>query len=267
MLNIRGRVQIEEVVRSFGVADSQLPYAAAKTLTRTGQQVKAAESDAIAKAFKSPTPFTKNAVYLQTATKTRLQARVWLKDLGSKPSYLLPQIEGGMRPMKRFETRLKMAGFMTANQRAVPGQAAKLDAYGNMSRGLIMKILSQLKTAVVQGDYSDASNSRRSRAKRATVQYFVSKGTGSSRNGLAGRQRDTYRQHLPAGVWERRVHAWGSSIRPVLLFVNGTKYSKRFDFFGVAERVIVTNLKANAEEAVREAMATARFSVQRGLFR
>lgn len=266
MLVIKGRVSIEEVVRSFGVADSQLPYAAAKTLTRTGQQVKAAEGEEIARSFSNPTPYTKGSVYLQTATKTRLQARVWLKDQGSKPSFLMPQIEGGARPMKRFETRLKMTGFMSADQRAVPGTAAKLDAYGNMSRGQINQILSQLKTAVVQGDFSNATNSKRSRAKRANVQYFVSKGPGSSRSGFAGKVRGQYGQHLPAGVWERRVHAWGQSVRPVLLFVNGTKYSRRLDFFGVAQRVIDVNLVTNAEAAVREAMLTARFRVQRGLF-
>lgn len=266
MLIIRGRANIEEVVRAFGVADSQLPYAAAKCLTKTGQQVKAAETQEILTSFNAPTPFTQRAVYMQVATKTRLQARVWLKDLGSKPSYLVPQIEGGDRPMKRFEQRLRMLGYMTASQRAVPGEAAQLDAYGNVSRGQITKILSQMGTAVVAGDYSNASNSKRSKAKRAVVQYFVSKGSGSQRRGYAHAKRVMFGQHLPAGVWERRLFAWGSSVRPVLLFVNGSSYAKRFDFFGVAQRIVDANLAHNAEQAVRGAMATARFTVQGGLF-
>jgi hypothetical protein len=265
MLNISGRVKIEDVVRAFGAAESQLPFAIAKTLTKTGQQVKAAEEAGIVSAFQNPTPYTRRAVYLQGATKARLQARVWLKD-GNRPEhYLLPQIDGGGRPLKRFEQRLRMLGFMGSDQRAVPGKAVQLDAYGNMSRGQITKILSQLKTAVVQGDFSNATNSKRSRAKRATTQYFVSKGSGSQRHGLAGRKAAGYAQHLPAGVWERRVHAWGTSVRPVLLFVRGATYAKRFDFFGIAQDIIDRHLVANARVTVAEAMRTARFSVQGGL--
>jgi hypothetical protein len=271
MLVIKGRVNIEEVVRSFNVADSQLPYAAAKALTRTGQQVKAAETDEIKRVFNNPTAYTKGAVYLQTATKTRLQARVWLKEVWSKGGeahhYLEPQIFGGERSRKRFEVRLQAAGLMKRNQRAIPGQAARMNAYGNISPGQIVQILSQLKTAMVLGDNSNASNSKRSMAKRAKAQYFLSNGPGSTRKGMDGRHgRADYRQHLPAGVWQRRVTASGTTVHPVLIFVNGTKYSKRFDFFGVGERVIVTNLVANAQAAVREAMATARFRVQGGLF-
>ena len=266
MIKISGKVNIQDVVRAFGVAESQLAFATAKALTKTGQQVKVAEEREIASAFQNPTAYTLRSVYLQGATKVRLQARVWLKD-GKRPEhYLLPQIEGGGRPVKRFEERLRKLGYMAADQRAVPGTAVQLDAYGNMSRGQITKILSQLRTAVVQGDFSNASNSKRSRAKRATTQYFASKGTGSQRHGLAGRKAATYGQHLPAGVWERRVHAWGTSVRPVLLFVRSTNYSKRFDFFGVAESTIDRYLLTNAKAAAADAMRTARFSVQGGLF-
>lgn len=264
MLRINGRADIRDVVRAFGVAESQLPFAAAKALTKTGQQVKAAETDEIVKTVDNPTAYTRRAVFLQGATKTRLEARVWLKD-GDRPEhYLLPLIEGGGRPLKRFEERLRMTGYMQANERAVPGSAIQLDAYGNISRGTVNKILSQLRTAVVSGDYSNASNSKRSRAKRSVVQYFVSKGSSQQRKGWAHAKRTTFQQHLPRGVWERRVHAWGTSVRPVLLFVKSTAYSKRVDFFGVAERVINTFLKVNAEQAVADAMRTAKFKVTGG---
>lgn len=260
MLRINARVNIQEVVKALGAAESQLPFAAAKALTKTGQQVKVAEQLEIASNVTSPTPYTSRAVYLQTATKTRLEARVWLKD-GNRPEhYLLPLIEGGSRPLKRFEQRLRMLGYMGADERAVPGTAMQLDAYGNVSRGQIVKILSQLRTDVVSGVSQNATNSKRSKAKRATVQYFASQGSGSQHPGWAQRKRAMFGQHLPRGVWERRVHAWGSSVRPVLLFVKGTAYTKRIDFFGVAIRVIDQNLKANAERAVGEAMATAGFT-------
>lgn len=262
MFVIKARTNIADVVKAFGVAESQLPFAVAKALTKTGQQVKAAEEGEIARSFENPTPFTKRSVFLQVATKTRQQARVWLKDSGKDAHYLLPQIEGGDRPMKRFEQRLRMTGYMSASERAVPGEAVQLDAYGNVSRGMVNKILSQLRTAVVQGDYSNASGSRRSRAKRSVVEYFVSKGPGSERKGWAHAKRVAFGQHLPRGIWERRVHAWGTSVRPVFLFVSATKYSRRYDFFGVAQATVDRHLVPNAEAAVADAMRTARFSVQ-----
>lgn len=265
MFNIKARANIAEVVRALGAAESQLPFAIAKTLTKTAQQVKAAEEGAIARSFDNPTPYTRRAVYMQSATKARAQARVWLKD-GNRPEhYLLPQIEGGTRPMKRFEQRLRMTGYMNATERAVPGKAVQLDAYGNVSRGQINKILSQLRTAVVQGDFSNASNSRRSRAKRSVVEYFVSKGAGSQRQGWAHKKRVMFGQHLPRGIWERRIHAWGTSVRPVFLFVSDTKYSRRYDFFGVAQSTVDRHLMSNAQASVADAMKTARFSVQGSL--
>lgn len=264
MITINARADMTEALRALGVVESQMAFAMAKALTATGQDVKEAETKAIRSVFDRPTPYTQRAVYLRPATKQRLQAVVWLKDGNRTEHYLLPQIQGGSRPMKRFEERLRMSGYMTASERAVPAQAAQLDAYGNMSRGQINQILSQLKTAVVQGDYSNATNSKRSRAKRATVEYFVARRT-LPRRGWAGQRAETFQQHLPNGVWERRRFSWGTSVRPVLLFVTGVTYRRRFDFFGIGERTIAATLPRHLQSAAAQAMRTARFNVQGSL--
>ena len=270
MIKIEARINITQVMKSFSVADSQLDYAIARALTKTAQSVKAAERAAIAQSFDKPNPYTLNSVFMSPAKKARLEARVWLKDVWSKGGqghhYLEPQIFGGDRSRKRTEVRLQMLGYLPSGYHVVPTKFAPKDAYGNINRGVITKILSQLNTAVVAGDYSNATNSKRSRAKRAVTQYFVSRGPGSQRRGLAGRRSAQYPQHLPAGVWERRVHAWGTSVRPMLLFVKATRYNKRFDFFGVAQSTIDRYLLTNAQEAATEAMRTARFKTQGGLF-
>ena len=247
MLTIHARTDVSGVLGALVDFEKQLPYAMATALTKTGQDVKTAEVAEIRDTVNNPTPYTQNSVFLQFATKSRLQARVWLKD-GNRPEhYLLPLIEGGGRPMKRFEQRLRMLGYMRPDERAVPGTAVQLDAYGNMSRGTITKILSQLKTAVVQGDFSNASNSRRSKAKRAGVAYFASAGPGSKRPVFG---KASAGQHLPRGIWERRIHGHGVSVRPVLLFVKRTNYSKRFDFFGVAEQVTEARFPVHIKDAV-----------------
>lgn len=250
MFTLKLRTDLSGALAALQDVDRQAPYAMARALTLTGRDVKEAETREIAAVIDKPTPYTTRALFLRAATKTNLQARVWLKD-GNRPEhYLLPLIEGGQRPLKRFEQRLRMTGFMRSDERAVPGAAAQLDAYGNISRGQIVKILSQLRTAVVSGDFSNASSSKRSRAKRAGVAYFASAGDGGQRAGRAGRGAAAAKQHLPRGIWERRAHAWGTSVRPVLLFVQGAKYGKQFDFFGVADRVVARQFPKHLEASV-----------------
>ena len=156
-------------------------------------------------------------------------------------------MKGGARPLKRFEKRLVQIGAMMPGERAVPGQGATIDAFGNMSRGQIVQILSQLGSAGFSGDYSVATNSRRSRAKRAKVAYFV-----------ASRTRERTR-HLHPGIYSRRSFgAWGTAIKPVIMFVNGATYRKRFDFYGIGNRVVKSNWAENYRQALAQAMSTAR---------
>jgi hypothetical protein len=267
MLTIGAKVIQPDLLRALKDAQSQLPFAVARALTATIKDVREAEVAEMRKVFQAPTPFTLRSLYLRPATKARLEASTWLKDTKG-PHYLVPQILGGGRPLKRFEQRLVMNGYMRQDQRAVPAAGAKLDAYGNMSKGQIVQILSQLRTAVVQGDFSNATNSKRSRAKRSAVAYFVSQGSNGRRAGFRGSRGkgQMYEQHLPPGVWARHQFSWGSSVKPVLLFVRGTRYNKRFDFYTVAERTVERMLPLRVQASVDEALRTARLSVQGGLF-
>ena len=133
--------------------------------------------------------------------------------------------------------------YMRYGERAVPAAGARLDSYGNMSRGQIVQILSQLKANTVAGFDANATNSRRSKAKRAIEQYFVSEGPGSNRTTFGSRRfgRGTAKQHLPRGVWIRRQTAWGTAVRPVLLFVTGVRYTPKLDFFVIAQRTVDAN--------------------------
>lgn len=256
MIQINVRADVEEVVRRLGVLDRDVAFGAARGLTWTGKDVREAEQREISSVIHNPTTYTMRSLFLKAATKRDLRAVVWLKGDPYSQHYMLPLIEGGERRMKRFERRLQMHGKMRADERAVPGQGIVLDAYGNVSRGLIVKILSQLNTTVVQGDFSGATNSKRSRAKRATTQYFVSQGAAGPRAAMrgsvkgGGMRRGTAEQHLPRGVWERRQHAWGTSVRPVFLFVSSHRYQRLLRFFEVAEGVIQQRLKANIDKSM-----------------
>lgn len=266
MLKINITTEFPELAAAIGKARNQVPFALARALTKTGQAVRDAQRKEIVRVFDRPTPYTRNSVFLRPATKQRLEAEVWLKDGNSKTHFLLPQIEGGSRPLKRFEQRLVMTGYMQPTERAVPGEGARLDAYGNISRGQINQILSQLKTAVVLGDYSNATDSKRSRAKRAKEAYFVSRGPGTW-TGRGAWKNGNKSQHLPRGVWVRRSFgAWGTAVKPVLLFVPKVSYRSRYEFYRLSRQVVDRDFAQNFRDSWAGAMATARLSTQGGLF-
>jgi hypothetical protein len=112
-----------------------LPFATARALTLTARSASEAGRKEIPQVFKSPTPYTQNSIAFTPATKQSLTARVFVKDRvskgGASPArYLLPEVRGGDRSLKRFEKALKSAGVMPPNLFAVPGGAASIDQYG-----------------------------------------------------------------------------------------------------------------------------------------
>ena len=151
--------------------------------------------------FDRSTAWTLNSLYVKGATKQSLTARVWFKDYDDPRHYLLPQVYGGSRPQKRLEVLLTRLGVMRADERAVPAAGARLDAYGNMGRGQVQQIISQLKGFYLAGASQNASNSKRSRAKRAAESYFASTGKGTHPLGTGAWIRARHQQHLARGVW------------------------------------------------------------------
>lgn len=244
-----------EVQKALGRLQKQLPFAMAAALTRTAHDVRDAERKEMARAFDRPTRYTLNSLYVKPATKAQLVARVWVKDSDRAAHYLLPQIWGGSRPMKRFEELLRQRGIMGANERAVPGEGAKLDAYGNMSRGQIVQILSQLRTFNLAGFDANATNSKRSRAKRAKVKYFFAR-QGESRVGGGAWKRGDKVQHLRSGVYAKTARG---GLTPVLIFVKGTGYRARLRFFEVGRKTVADRFRSHFANAFRHATKTARF--------
>lgn len=195
MITIKLKVEIGSVLRGLVDAEKQLPYVMARALTLTGQDVKNAETRAISVAVQAPTPYTLRAVYLESATAKRDHLLgVWLKNGNHRQHYLLSMIEGGGRPMKAFEKMLRGAGFMRPNERAVPGKAMQLDAYGNLSRAQINRIVSAI---TMQGPPAPkpVATKRKRASSVSSGGYFFSAGTASKR-AVFGRY-GAADQHLP----------------------------------------------------------------------
>jgi hypothetical protein len=241
--------QVKAYIASVG---KQARFAAAVALTRTAQDVRDAERKEMQRAFDRPTPYTLNSLFLKPAKPGDLNAQVWIKDdrAGSgipATRYLLPEIEGGARSIKRFEKALQLAGAMPTGWFAVPGQGARLDGYGNVSAGQIIQILSQLRITLTAGYNRNVSLDPKKRAlaqRRAGGQYFALP------NG---------RGRLVPGIYQARDFAFGRAApKPVFIFVRRITYRRRFQFFEVAQRTVDSNFAGHFSEEFSKALRSAR---------
>ena len=212
----------------------------------------------MSRTFDRPTPYTLKSVSIDKARPGQAFARLWFKPFGGKgnapSSFLAPQVLGGPRSTKRFERALLQAGVMPAGTQAVPGKGARLDAYGNMSAGQIVQIISYFKAFPETGYRANITDAKRERIKRGTKnkygrEYFISWG----RKMRFGRQ-----SHLAAGVWERVNTPFGSAISPILMFVRPATYQRRLPLRETVERFVRREFPKKFERAKRQALAGVR---------
>lgn len=226
----------------------QVPFATALALTRTAQSAKKRVEEAMEKEFDRPTPYTLKALRVVPARKDNLVAEVLIKDeapKGTPPDrYLRAEIEGGDRNLKRSERALQMTGKMPKGWAWTPAMAAPLDPYGNLRGGFVTALLSKVKGHIDSTSNETArSKKRKSKLGGRQVEYFIGKPGGG---------------RLPLGVYARYPFAWGSAVRPVLIFTKSVHYKKRLLFWDI---VRAESDKAFAEEfrkALAQALATAK---------
>lgn len=255
IIRIEVRADVDRVVAALDdVARRQIPFAAAQALNATVQVVQEAEVREMRDVFDRPTPYTLSGVYVKRATRARLEAEVGLKDFAAKGTpaakFLWAQIAGGLRRPKRFEVALRRAGVLPPDMLAVPGEGARLDAFGNMNRGQLVQILAYFRAFPEQGYRANMSDERRAALARGQARrgvrgfaYFVGRPGGGK---------------LPLGVWQRVRFGFGWALKPVLIFVSGAVYSPIYDFEFVARKTVEREFPKRFEAAFAAAMRTAR---------
>ncbi|MCH2341471.1 hypothetical protein ACGFZ7_16395 [Pseudomonas sp. NPDC047963] len=215
--------------------------ALADALNHTANQTRPALQVEMASVFDRPTPFTLNAVRVLNAKPSSLEAAVWVKDekdnasKGQAPEdWVAPQVFGGPRVDKKSELLLRAKGILPAGKFIVPAAGARLDAYGNISRGQMIQILSGLSAIEGSAGYTaNASGKWRSFRKGHAKAFFVMR-----------------RGKSPIGIAERR----GKAVTMVLAFVSQPQYRARLDFHGVVQRVVEANLETNIDKAITDAL-------------
>lgn len=244
-IEITGLPELRRTLAEF--SDRRFNSALATALTRTGGVVRDEIRRQMPSVLDRPTPYTINSLFVQPARADRLESIVQFKDdrgttnAGTPATdYLLPNVEGGKRRTKRLEVALRAAGALPDGWFVTPGQGAALDSYGNVSRGQIVQVLSQLRVQLVAGSSRNMSFDARKQIraqKRAGGRFFVIKPGGTTQ----------------PGIYQREF--FGRSVTPVFIFVRSATYSKRFDFYGMARRVADAELPKQIGLAFEQAVA------------
>jgi len=227
----------------FAGIEKQLHRQTAKALTATAKSAKEAVVREMQRVFDRPTPFTLRSVFWKGASvdQGRMYAQVYLKGdrahKGSKATdYLLPQVEGGTRVPKKFEQMLQRANILPRGMAAVPGRDAKRDAYGNMSRGQLVQVLSALQTFQDTGAGSDKNMTPRRRAQLARDK--TSRKTGKVTKGFEYFLLREARQGFLPGVYQKVRYGDRVVPRIILVFVRAPNYRQRLPFRSVVDGVV-----------------------------
>ena len=241
-VKIKGMDQLRAQLDGF--SDRRFAAAVATALSRTASALKVHYQGKLHDIFDRPTPYTLNSLFVKPAKADDLVAAVWFKDdraasQGGIPAtkYLMPQVRGGDRGLKRVERQLNMAGHLPDGYVTVPGQGARIDQYGNMERGQLIQILSQLRITAVSGFTRNMAFDARkqiSAQRRAGGRFFVMP--------VGGR--------AAPGVYMREFT--GRNITPVLMFVKRAAYQRRFDFDGIGQQFVNDRLPGEMRRAFDE---------------
>jgi len=243
MINLKIDTDSAPLLRELSdVQGKQIPFALMLAQTRLAtKRIKPGITEVMGKRLDRPTPTTQRSLFARAATKSR-GAVVWFKDQWTTgipaDTYLQQAVRGGQRPHKRFEKSLIAQGLMKAGQYAVPNPEL-LNQYGNVSRGVMTRILSGLGAAEGgRGYQANATGSKRSKRKGNAERYFV---------GTVGDD---------LGVWERKAR---KEVAPVFLYTDGApQYRVIFPFFKIAENIAKAHGQAELANALRDAILTAK---------
>lgn len=275
-IEIQGLQQLREQIN--GLSERRLNAAVATAMTRTAVKTRDKVQAHMRVAFDAPTPYTVCQLRYVAATAQRPVAAVGfniapIQDVfgnvvryeelgaGQTPAgkYLQFQADGGQRRAKRFENALRLVGVLPAGWYAVPGQRAKVDSYGNQSVGELRQILSWFDAAeLVAGSRQNmrsAGRAKRAKGTRKTAgwEYFAVQ--PGARRAFARASGKAGGHSMAPGIYRRTAYAMGSRIEPVVIFVRGTSYRKRFDFDRVAAAAIAAALPAELQTAIQQTTA------------
>ncbi len=162
------------------IIGSEMPFAMAMALSAMAKELQGVAEKEIAARYDRPTRWTKKSLFTWPARKADFptqSAGVYFKDYSPKgvPAgrYLHPSIVGKARSHKGFEKALIRSGLMRPDEYAIPAKGVRLNQYGNVSQGLVRKVLSQLKSGDPYQWETTRSRKRGKTGRLSGARYFI----------------------------------------------------------------------------------------------
>lgn len=218
---LEGLSELRGMLREF--SDRRVAAAISTSLTRAAKEMSAEWQQQINLRIHKPNPRTKSATTFESATANTLQARVLVKDQQSGTSaaeYLAPNEYAGSRNIKKFEAALQASGAMPRGWVTVPGLGAEFDAYGNVSRSLIVQVITQLGT-----DYSPGY----ARVIPKTVAGRLAAAARKGKSFIAIQPIESQPMSISAGIYRVQNKGFGNVLTSIFLFRRAATYRKSLD--------------------------------------
>ncbi|WP_242183112.1 hypothetical protein [Sphingomonas sp. CARO-RG-8B-R24-01] len=228
MFAVNIRADLKPLHRAFvDLKAKQAPFATALALTTLAKGVQAAEDAEIAKTFSKSTPFTRNAIAIVPATKSKPVAIVFPKDV--QAAYLAPYVVGGNRSLGSKQGMLVPIGAAT-NQ------------YGNLTKGQLARLKG--KPNVFVGSVTFRKNGKTVNGvwQRSAVPR------GKRRDGERGTRGDS----------QGKIYGVRTTLKLLIEFSDTTQVKKHLDFYGRANAYLKANAAREFGAAMQRALATSR---------
>lgn len=245
----------DDLKRLLSVAPRKLEIATQRALLKTAQHVKTAETAEMGRAFKNPTRWTLGAMRVKATNKFTVE--VGIVDPGGyykrAASYLGTQVGGGQRRAKAMEKALQSHGLLPSGWFTVPGEGARIDAFGNMSVGQVKQILSWFDAAenwagsTQNMGFKGRQKRMNGTRKTAGFEYMVVQPSGV-RTFKGARDIRALKQ---PGIYQRTFMGHGAAIKPILIFVKSARYQIRFNFERVAQATANAMWQAEFDTAIK----------------
>lgn len=241
----------KDIEKRLAAMPGKIKEVTKRALINTALSVRDDLQSEMRRVFDRPTRWTIGAIRVKATDDMSVVVGVVDPDGYYKRAnyYLGTQIGGGQRRIKAFEKALQHHGYMAMGWFAVPGDGAKLDAYGNMGPGQIRQILSYLGAAERwAGSTQNMTAEKRLKLKAGTkakrgFEYVVIR-PGNRRGKL-----------LP-GIYQRTFFGFGSGIKPIIIFVNRATYRSRYNMERVARETIKRDWPRKCDSAIAKALAS-----------
>ena len=247
MFTIRSSGSIAQMIAEVkGIPARVIPYAASTALTRCAQRAQKVDLPAeMRRVFNNPTPYAINSLFVQPSTKDTLSARVMVKNTAGRgvvpENFLFPEVAGGGRKNKGFETWLRYSGFIGSGDHAIPVKDSHLlDAYGNVSgpvtRGLMSALLDSKGGATTYKLNAKGKKVIDKRGRAGGLIFAISKGKNR-------------------GLFEKK----GDVVRKIFHFTSKAPvYRQRLDFTAVVQKTAEDNFKNEFNTAATAILGRAR---------